>query len=45
MVRNESDIVGENVEDVRRGGLDSKVRGVAVVQNGYLDVSLYPCSD
>lgn len=36
MVRNESDIVGENVEDVRRGRLDSKVRGVAIVQDGYL---------
>jgi hypothetical protein len=36
MVRNESDIVGEDVEDVRRGRLDSKVRGVAIVQNRYL---------
>jgi hypothetical protein len=45
MVRNESNIVGEDVENVWWGSLDSKVRGVAIVQNGYLDVSLYPCSD
>lgn len=39
MVRNESDIVGENVENIRRGRLEGKVRGVAIVQDGYLDVS------
>jgi hypothetical protein len=39
MVRDESDVVGEDVEDVRKGGLDSKVRGVAIMQDGYLDVS------
>jgi hypothetical protein len=36
MVRDESDVVGENVEDIWWGSLDSKVRGVAVVQDGYL---------
>jgi len=36
MVRDESDIVGEDVENIRWGRLDSKVRGVAIVQNGYL---------
>ena len=39
MVRDESDIVGENVEDIWWGRLDSKVRGVAIVQDAYLDVS------
>jgi len=36
MVRDESDIVGEDVEDVWWGCLDSKVRGVTIVQDGYL---------
>jgi len=39
MVRDECDVVGQDVEDVRWGRLDNKVRGVAVVQDGYLDVS------
>jgi hypothetical protein len=31
MVRDECDVVGEDVEDIRLGSLDSKVRGIAVV--------------
>ena len=36
MMRDESDIVGEDIEDIRWGSLDSKVRGVAIVQDWYL---------
>jgi hypothetical protein len=35
-MRDESDVVGEDVENVWWGSLDSKVRGVAIVQNRYL---------
>jgi hypothetical protein len=36
MVRDESDVVGENVEDIRWSSLDSKVENVVIVQDGYL---------
>jgi len=36
MVRDECDIVGEYVEDIWWGRLDSKVRCIAIVQDGYL---------
>jgi len=36
MMRNECDVVSKNVENIWWGSLDSKVRGVAIVQNRYL---------
>jgi len=35
-MRDECDIVGEDVEDIWWSGLDSKVPGVAIMQDGYL---------
>jgi hypothetical protein len=39
-MRDQGDIVGKNIEDIGRGGLNGEVRGVAFVWNRYLPVSL-----